>query len=157
MKATHRTCIACCIQSLRKITRPLSSNVGYERLFRTCQLLIETLHRRLSISAVTSLHSLSVVCGGWLASFANVVPTFAPEAAYGLFLNLPEGVAPWNPSKEFHSLHTGAAGVLVWNSETSAGSLFISSHPSARGWLFTINNIDELAPAPQKTKTTKGV
>ena len=50
--------------------------------------------------------------GEMTGKFRKVASHYAPEPAFGLFLNLPEGSAPWNPGLsllDFHSLLTATA------------------------------------------------
>ena len=44
--------------------------------------------------------------GEMTGKFRKVASHSAPEPAFGLFLNLPEGSAPWNPGKGFHPLQS---------------------------------------------------
>lgn len=36
--------------------------------------------------------------------FRKVASHYAPESAYGLFLNLPEDAAPWNPGRQCYEV-----------------------------------------------------
>ena len=87
------------------------SNSDYDRIFRPegsgdFLFLLQSVpapqnHCHLNFGLITQRRMLLTWCwfsgGEMTGKFRKVASHSAPEPAFGLFLNLPEGSAPWNP------------------------------------------------------------
>lgn len=74
-----------------------------------CSCITKPLSSRLEFDNVVGKLLLGWSClggGEMTGKFRKEASHYAPEPAFGLFLNLPEGSAPWNPGKGFHPLQS---------------------------------------------------